>query len=359
MATTYDALSLLEDMAALGHPFLEVGITGYPEGHPVISPDRLRQSLLEKQTLATYVVTQMCFSPETIVDWIASIRADGVTLPIKVGVPGAVDPTRLLTIGARIGVGDSMRFLSKNRGSILGMLRPGRYQPDRIIEPLARLGEGLRMTGIHIFTFNQVEPTVAWHRRSAVEGDLMAVQSIDRAFQVLKALAVEPSGVTELASRVGLPKSTVARMLSSLEDQGAVTRGPDGTSYAIGIGLVELAGAIDATAALATAVRPHLVWLSDQLGEAAGFSIPTGYTIQYMVQVESPNPVQVRDYTGLIVPMHIGPSGLCVMAQWPAEEVDRYLSRPLEAYTTHTVVDAGGDPGPAGGDQGLGPLLDP
>ena len=59
----------------------------------------------------------------------------------------------------------------------------------------------------------------------------MAVQSIDRAFQVLKALAVEPSGVTDLASRVGLPKSTVARMLSSLEDQGAVTRGTDGTSY--------------------------------------------------------------------------------------------------------------------------------
>ena len=187
----------------------------------------------------------------------------------------------------------------------------------------------------------------------------MAVQSIDRAFQVLKALAVEPSGVTDLASRVGLPKSTVARMLSSLEDQGAVTRGPDGTSYAIGIGLVELAGAIDATAALATAVRPHLVWLSGQLGEAAGFSVPTGYTIQYMVQVESPNPVQVRDYTGLMVPMHIGPSGLSVMAQWPPEEVDRYLSRPLEAYTAHTVVDAGEIRDQVGGDQGLGPLLDP
>jgi len=169
----------------------------------------------------------------------------------------------------------------------------------------------------------------------------MAVQSIDRAFQVLKALAVEPSGVTDLAQRVGLPKSTVARMLSSLEDQGAVTRGPDGTMYSIGMGLVELAGAIDATAALATAVRPHLVWLSDQLGEASGFSVPTGYTIQYMVQVESPNPVQVRDYTGLTVPMHVGPSGLCVMAQWPEEEVDRYLSRPLESYTSSTMVDPG------------------
>jgi DNA-binding IclR family transcriptional regulator len=169
----------------------------------------------------------------------------------------------------------------------------------------------------------------------------MAVQSIDRAFQVLKALAIEPSGVTDLAQRVGLPKSTVARMLSSLEEQGAVTRGPDPNLYSIGMGLVELAGAIDATAALATAVRPHLVWLSDQLGEASGFSVPTGYTIQYMVQVESPNPVQVRDYTGLTVPMHVGPSGLCVMAQWPSEEVDRYLSRPLEAYTARTVVDPG------------------
>lgn len=60
-----------------------------------------------------------------------------------------------------------------------------------------------------------------------------------------------------------------------------------------------------------------------------------------MLSSESPNPVQVRDYTGLSVPMHIGPSGLCVMAQWPAEEVDRYLSRPLESYTTRTVVDPG------------------
>jgi methylenetetrahydrofolate reductase (NADPH) len=161
-----DALSLLEDMATVGHPFLDVGITGYPEGHPAIPSDRLRQSLLEKEAHATYVVTQMCFSAEIIVEWIASIRADGVTLPVKVGVPGAVDPARLLSMGARIGVGDSLRFLSKNRGSILGMLRPGRYQPDRIVGPLARLGEGLRMTGIHIFTFNQVEPTVAWHRKA-------------------------------------------------------------------------------------------------------------------------------------------------------------------------------------------------
>ncbi|HEU5111731.1 MAG TPA: methylenetetrahydrofolate reductase [Acidimicrobiia bacterium] len=161
-----DAVSLLRDMAALGHPFLEVGITGYPEGHPVIPSDRLRESLLEKQVHATYIVTQMCFSPQAIIEWITSIRGLGVTLPIKVGVPGAVDLTRLLSIGARIGVGDSMRFLAKNRSSILGMLRPGHYRPDRVVGPLAQIGDGLGMTGIHLFTFNQVEATVAWHRKA-------------------------------------------------------------------------------------------------------------------------------------------------------------------------------------------------
>ena len=60
------------------------------------------------------------------------------------------------------------------------------------------------------------------------ESGTMTVQSIDRAFQVLKALAIEPSGVTDLAQRVGLPKSTVSRMLSSLEEQGAVARAEDG-----------------------------------------------------------------------------------------------------------------------------------
>ncbi|MDP9143864.1 MAG: methylenetetrahydrofolate reductase [Actinomycetota bacterium] len=162
----FDALSLLRDMADLGHPFLEVGITGYPEGHPAIPADRLRQAMLDKQAHATHIVTQMCFSPEAIVDWIATIRADGVELPVRVGVPGAIDSARLLTIAARIGVGDSMRFLAKNRRAMIRMLRPGRYRPDRLVNPVARMGEELGLSGLHIFTFNQVEPTVAWLRKA-------------------------------------------------------------------------------------------------------------------------------------------------------------------------------------------------
>jgi methylenetetrahydrofolate reductase (NADPH) len=157
-----DALTVLGDMADLGHPFLEVGITGYPEGHPAIPGDRLRQAMLDKQAHATHIVTQMCFNPRAIVDWVTSVRAAGVELPVKVGVPGAIDTARLLNIAARIGVGDSMRFLAKNRGAVIRMLRPGRYNPDRLVKPLSRIGEGLGLNGLHLFTFNQVDPTVAW-----------------------------------------------------------------------------------------------------------------------------------------------------------------------------------------------------
>ena len=166
------------------------------------------------------------------------------------------------------------------------------------------------------------------------------VQSVERAFAILRALSVAPAGVSEIAELVGLPKSTVARLLATLEGVDAVDRVEEGSRYQIGDGLVELTGSTDASASMVVAVRPHLLQLAARSGEAAGFGVPQGYTMHYLVQVESPQPVQVRDYSGLAVPMHIGPSGLCVMAHWPLEDVQRYLSRPLEAYTSATVVDS-------------------
>jgi methylenetetrahydrofolate reductase (NADPH) len=59
-----------------------------------------------------------------------------------------------------------MRYLSKNRG-IAGLVRPGRYHPERMIGRLARIGGGLGLEGMHLFTFNQVGATVEWHRRAA------------------------------------------------------------------------------------------------------------------------------------------------------------------------------------------------
>jgi methylenetetrahydrofolate reductase (NADPH) len=161
----HEALDLLEAMAELGHPFTEVGIAGYPEDHPLISADDLREALLAKAPHATYLVTQMCFSPEATVDWIRAVRSEGVDLPVRIGVPGAVDVARLVRVAGRIGVGDSVRFLTKNRG-LLRVLRPGGYRPDRLIRRLAELALDVGVEGLHVFTFNQVASTVAWHRKA-------------------------------------------------------------------------------------------------------------------------------------------------------------------------------------------------
>jgi methylenetetrahydrofolate reductase (NADPH) len=165
-----DAMSLLVDMAEVGHRFVKVGVAGYPEGHPDIPDEVLAQSLLDKQPHASYLVTQMCFRPDSIVRWVGEIRAAGVRLPVVLGVPGAVEATHLLAIAARIGVGDSIRYLAKNRGEVLRLARPGRYHPDRLIERVARAGGDLGLEGIHLFTFNQVEATLDWHRRATEPG---------------------------------------------------------------------------------------------------------------------------------------------------------------------------------------------
>lgn len=162
-----DAVGLLDDMAEVGHPFLEVGVAGYPEGHPQIPDGRLMDALTEKQAHASNVVTQMCFDPETILGWVESAREAGVTLPVKVGVPGVVDPARLLAVGTRIGVGDSLRYLSKNRRAILRMVRLGGFLPDRLVAGVAEHARGLGIVGLHVYTFNQVEATVGWYRKLA------------------------------------------------------------------------------------------------------------------------------------------------------------------------------------------------
>ena len=157
-----DALSLLREMADVGHDLADVGITGYPEGHPFISGDLLRQALLDKQPYATYLATQMCFDVDGIETWIKGIRADGVKLPVKVGIPGVTDPVKLIGIAGRIGVGTSVRFLRKNRRAVWRLLFPGAYKPTKLLKSLGQLDPDLGFYGLHIFTFNQVEPTVEW-----------------------------------------------------------------------------------------------------------------------------------------------------------------------------------------------------
>jgi DNA-binding IclR family transcriptional regulator len=165
------------------------------------------------------------------------------------------------------------------------------------------------------------------------------VQSIERAFAVLGALTDGPIGVTEVADRVALPKSTAARMLVSLAREGAVEQIPGETRYRLGPRIESLATGLVTTRSVVAIARPHLAELAAAIGEAAGLSIPERDAMHYVEQVDSDHPVGVRDWTGARIPMHAVSSGLAVLALWPRVRSDAYLSAPLERFTDRTMTD--------------------
>ena len=160
------AADLLAAMTRLGHGLDHVGITGYPESHPLISDETTIQAMFDKVPFATYIVSQVCFEPQTIVWWIGAVRERGVELPIDVGIPGVASRAKLLRVASRIGVGESIRFLSKRRGWISQLFRPAGYSPEHIIEGLVPtlVKPDTGVAGFHVYTFNELAATERWRR---------------------------------------------------------------------------------------------------------------------------------------------------------------------------------------------------
>jgi DNA-binding IclR family transcriptional regulator len=165
------------------------------------------------------------------------------------------------------------------------------------------------------------------------------VQSIERAFAVLDALTEGPIGVTQVAARVGLPKSTAARMLASLAREEMVEQLPGETRWRLGPRVGTLAAAVTSTRSLVEIVHPVLAELAAATGEAAGLSVPDGDAVHYVDQVDTQHAVSVRDWTGTRLPLHAVSSGLVFLAHRRPGEVDRYLAGELERFTPRTVID--------------------
>jgi len=166
-----DGLSLLRAMAEIGHPLREIGIPCYPQGHAFIADRLLLDALRDKARYASYMTTQLCFDPGAIATWLAARRAEGIALPVHVGIPGVAEPHKLLAISARIGVADTHRFLTKNIRFVARLMRSGGfYRPDGLLEGLAPhiADPAARIVDLHLYTFNAVEATEKW-RRSMLE----------------------------------------------------------------------------------------------------------------------------------------------------------------------------------------------
>ena len=173
-AGRYDGgLPLLRDLVELPHGLEAIGVPGYPDGHAFIDGALVTSSLYGKQAtladagVAGWVSTQLCFDPAAIRRWLQAERTAGLTLPVRLGLAGPVDRTKLLILGMRVGVGQSLRYVRKNRHGLTGLLRGDGYDPDHLLDALEHDLVPLDIRGLHLFTFNQLGPAVEWQRSLA------------------------------------------------------------------------------------------------------------------------------------------------------------------------------------------------
>lgn len=159
------AADFLELLATFEHPFVHIGITGYPERHAFIPDKTTIDAMARKVPFATYIVSQICYDPSTIRTWVNAVRARGVQLPIFLGVPGVMDRSRLLRVSMRVGLGDSIRYLRKQH-EVASKLLAG-YEPNELLETLEDLigHPSAQVAGWHLFTFNEVEQTERWRQQ--------------------------------------------------------------------------------------------------------------------------------------------------------------------------------------------------
>jgi len=136
----------------------EIGIGGYPEGHPSYEYEELGDEILqEKQALgATYIATQMAFKPEAIVDWVKRMRGKNIMLPVYAGIAAPISVPKLTQFAIRVGVNTSLDFIKKmSIRDAAKMIQ--RYNPQPLMEEIYD-----HVDGFHIYTFNAINTTIKW-----------------------------------------------------------------------------------------------------------------------------------------------------------------------------------------------------
>lgn len=162
------AIDVIESGLLQRHGIREIGIAGYPQGHPRISLPVLERALAAKaeaavQTgLAVHIVTQLGFDAAAVLDWIVRLRDRGIEHPVRIGMAGPTDLSTLMRYAHRCGVRASVQGLSRHAGLLKHLV--GTSTPDGIIRPLAEAAAAGRLGHVvpHFYSFGGLAGTGRW-----------------------------------------------------------------------------------------------------------------------------------------------------------------------------------------------------
>ncbi|MBI3980123.1 MAG: IclR family transcriptional regulator [Chloroflexi bacterium] len=179
----------------------------------------------------------------------------------------------------------------------------------------------------------------------AVSGDgdgerQFSIQSVGRAIDLLGCFRLnEPElGVSELSRRLGLHKSTVCRLLQSLEVADFVRQDPVSGKYSLGFGPVQLAGIVLARLPIREVAHPYLQRLAQATEETVNLGVVNRAEVVNIVQIPSPRPIRFIGWLGRTNPLHCTSGGKVALAYLPPDELRAFLEKPLTRYTERTIT---------------------
>ena len=168
------------------------------------------------------------------------------------------------------------------------------------------------------------------------------IQSVQRAVVILRSFTeVEPElGVSELSRRLDLHKSTVSRMLATLQAEGLIDQNSETGKYRLGLGLISLAGVALGRLNARAAAQPYLADLVTISQETVNVTVLDGRECVNIERAASPQPIQYIGWIGRRSPLHCTASGKLFLAHMSIEERTAVLPNPLTVYTEKTVTDS-------------------
>ncbi|MGB0389057.1 MAG: IclR family transcriptional regulator [Ardenticatenaceae bacterium] len=169
---------------------------------------------------------------------------------------------------------------------------------------------------------------------------MQKIRTIDRAFSILQLLSKHPDGmgVSAIAAELELAKSTISRLLGTMYAWEVVERMAD-NRFRIGPALARWVSHQPFTTTLPLLARPILQKIADETGEAVAICVLEGFELLYLDHVNSYQDIQVRDWTGELIPPHVTSAGKILLAYATPDFVDRFLLKPLASFTEKSIVD--------------------
>lgn len=174
----------------------------------------------------------------------------------------------------------------------------------------------------------------------AMIDDVTVVQSVDRAVVAMEMLARSGwLGVTDIANELGIHKSTVFRMLATLERRGLVEQDRATQKYRLGFGMLRLAASVRPSLDLIEAARPVCEQLSLRTGETVNLAVLEGREVVNIHQVNLSSSRVSADWLGSHTDLHCTSSGKVLLAFSPSVVLDELLAGDLQRRTRATITD--------------------